>query len=288
MNCPTCREPAQLPEGGIPALPPSFLINNLLDLQQKTPNTSRKSLEVETAVSSCPDHDKPLDMYCNDCDKSICQHCVTRQHRGHVCDLGIDVYEEKCLKPMGQLMSRVDDKIVKIDGVMQCLAKGKETLNQQCDRAEQEVNDAADEMVLRITQERQRLLNSIEHSRKVKSDAIRCREKKALELKNALENPRYSVAQFMQDNSQLEILAFKDKLMKHLSVDDEDEMESINPKDEFEISFTGKEPPEIYLGEVKANLPPLKRRKTNRRTLMRKFEVSRFLCISDYNNNNSV
>ena len=35
LKCPTCRKPAELPDGGVPALPPAFTINSFLELHKE-------------------------------------------------------------------------------------------------------------------------------------------------------------------------------------------------------------------------------------------------------------
>jgi tripartite motif-containing protein 2/3 len=35
FRCPICRELITIPRGGVPALPPSFLVNQLLDLMSR-------------------------------------------------------------------------------------------------------------------------------------------------------------------------------------------------------------------------------------------------------------
>lgn len=47
FRCPICRELTNIPQGGISALPPSFLVNRLLDLMSK----QRRQI-----VPTCSDH----------------------------------------------------------------------------------------------------------------------------------------------------------------------------------------------------------------------------------------
>lgn len=47
FRCPICRELTNIPQGGISALPPSFLVNRLLDLM------SRQRRHI---IPTCSDH----------------------------------------------------------------------------------------------------------------------------------------------------------------------------------------------------------------------------------------
>jgi hypothetical protein len=68
IRCPICRENIHLPRnGGIFSLPPSFIINQLIDLVK-----SRRSRDV---VPRCTNHTNEELLYCETCDKSFCSIC---------------------------------------------------------------------------------------------------------------------------------------------------------------------------------------------------------------------
>lgn len=68
IRCPICRECIVLPRnGGVLSLPPSFIINQLLDLVK-----SKKSRDV---VPRCLNHTGEELLYCETCDKAFCSIC---------------------------------------------------------------------------------------------------------------------------------------------------------------------------------------------------------------------
>lgn len=68
IRCPICRETIILPRnGGIVNLPPSFIINQLLDLVK-----TRRSRDV---IPRCVNHINEELLYCETCDKSFCSIC---------------------------------------------------------------------------------------------------------------------------------------------------------------------------------------------------------------------
>lgn len=68
IRCPICREAIVLPRnGGVLSLPPSFIINQLLDLVK-----SNKSRDV---VPRCGAHVTEELLFCETCDKSFCSLC---------------------------------------------------------------------------------------------------------------------------------------------------------------------------------------------------------------------
>lgn len=55
FRCPICRESITIPRGGVPALPPSFLVNQLLDLmaRQRREVVPKCSIHLNQVFSDC-------------------------------------------------------------------------------------------------------------------------------------------------------------------------------------------------------------------------------------------
>lgn len=86
LKCPSCRMFAQLPDNGVSALPPAFVINNFLELHQL--------MEAKGLTQECPEHKKPLEVYCQSCQKLICLMCGYCDHKTHNQDLIERVFEQ--------------------------------------------------------------------------------------------------------------------------------------------------------------------------------------------------
>ncbi|XP_046678995.1 tripartite motif-containing protein 3-like isoform X2 [Homalodisca vitripennis] len=72
FRCPICRECINIPRGGgVPALPPSFLVNQLLDLM------ARQRREV---VPKCSVHLNQELLFCETCDTVFCSLCTDGSH----------------------------------------------------------------------------------------------------------------------------------------------------------------------------------------------------------------
>jgi tripartite motif-containing protein 2/3 len=66
FRCPICREVVPVPRGGVPSFPPSFVINQLLDLM------ARQRRDV---VPKCSRHAQSELMFCESCDDVFCTEC---------------------------------------------------------------------------------------------------------------------------------------------------------------------------------------------------------------------
>lgn len=71
FRCPICRETIPLPRGGIITLPPSFLVNQLLDLM------ARQRREV---IPKCSTHVNQELLFCETCDVVFCNVCTSGCH----------------------------------------------------------------------------------------------------------------------------------------------------------------------------------------------------------------
>ncbi|XP_047991750.1 tripartite motif-containing protein 2-like isoform X2 [Leguminivora glycinivorella] len=77
FRCPICRELITIPRGGVQALPPSFLVNQLLDLM------ARQRREV---IPQCSSHPGRELLFCETCDCVFCRHCADGPHSDTPCD----------------------------------------------------------------------------------------------------------------------------------------------------------------------------------------------------------
>lgn len=79
FRCPICRELITIPRGGVAALPPSFLVNQLLDLM------SRQRREV---IPKCSVHMNQELLFCETCDTVFCTLCTGGSHNNETDNSG--------------------------------------------------------------------------------------------------------------------------------------------------------------------------------------------------------
>lgn len=71
LRCPICRETVTIPRGGVSLFPPSFLINQLLDLMHR---------QRRDVVPKCSVHPAQELMFCETCDMVFCVDCADGRH----------------------------------------------------------------------------------------------------------------------------------------------------------------------------------------------------------------
>ena len=71
FRCPICRETITIPRGGVTSFPPSFIVNQLLDLM------GRQRRDI---IPKCAQHSQTELMFCETCDVVFCVDCTDGSH----------------------------------------------------------------------------------------------------------------------------------------------------------------------------------------------------------------
>lgn len=67
FRCPICRETIHMPQGGVSAFPPSFIVNQLLDLMAQ---------QRRDVIPKCSVHTNQELLFCETCDIVFCSLCL--------------------------------------------------------------------------------------------------------------------------------------------------------------------------------------------------------------------
>ncbi|CAH1772261.1 unnamed protein product [Owenia fusiformis] len=73
FRCPICRETIPIPRGGVGSFPPSFIVNQLLDLMAS---------QRRDVIPKCSVHNEQELLFCETCDKVFCNVCSGGEHNG--------------------------------------------------------------------------------------------------------------------------------------------------------------------------------------------------------------
>ena len=84
LNCPTCRRPTSLSINGVDGLANNYHISNLIEkIKQQRINIPLKPATRASNTTVCEEHDKTMDLFCEDCDTGICTTCMLKTHKSH-------------------------------------------------------------------------------------------------------------------------------------------------------------------------------------------------------------
>ena len=209
LRCPTCREQTRLPGEGAAAFPPSFLINSLLEVRQKKENVS------DNCSNICEEHNKPCDIYCEDCGVIICHHCLVRQHQKHANSLITDCHGKNIMlitKLLSQMKSGVDN----LERASTVLEKTEGKIIKQEKHVEEAVNSTADEKIHQINHCRQELLRKARSITERKLAMIQVQKTQATATLKKARVCEKSISFFLQEGMQQLLLEKKSQVISEL------------------------------------------------------------------------
>ncbi|CAF1926760.1 unnamed protein product [Rotaria magnacalcarata] len=125
IKCPICREHILLPRGGVTSFPPSFIVNQLLDLMLRL----RRDV-----IPKCNLHSNEELLFCETCDKIFCQLCDQHQ-----------ISAEHTIVPFSLAIKRMNEILFfKASKTINCLDHALEVVNSEIMRLDSSMEKAAE------------------------------------------------------------------------------------------------------------------------------------------------
>lgn len=132
IRCPICRESIPLPRNGIVSLPPSFIINQLIDLVK-----NQRSRDI---IPRCVNHTNEELLFCETCDKSFCSLCESHfkiaSNADHIIipfSIAIKRMTEiflfksnQCINSFNLALANVQNEILNLNQTVECVAQAVE------------------------------------------------------------------------------------------------------------------------------------------------------------------
>ncbi|CAG0887161.1 unnamed protein product [Darwinula stevensoni] len=173
FRCPICRESIPLPRGGVSALRPNFLVNQLLDLM------AQQRREV---VPKCSLHATEELLFCETCDVVFCPHCMGSSHSQGMSD---ETCEEHTVIPFSIAMKRMSEIL---------LYKAKECINKL-----NQANESVSLEINRLDRNVERAKEAVEQSFQALLDVIEVRRSTVLRDLDAVHQTKRKVLQEQLD-----------------------------------------------------------------------------------------
>ena len=108
----------------------------------------RSKVKKQTPMN-CPQHTKPLDLYCVTCEQLICYYCTIKGHKGHTHDLVSDVYEEET-KQVTERLEELTEKITKIAKIKEELQTNQKQIADRSDERKKSFQKTVEAIILGV------------------------------------------------------------------------------------------------------------------------------------------
>ncbi|XP_023013976.2 tripartite motif-containing protein 2 isoform X2 [Leptinotarsa decemlineata] len=154
FRCPICRELINIPRGGVSALPPSFLVNQLLDLM------SRQRREV---IPKCSVHINQELLFCETCDTVFCTLCTGGSHNdaANSCEHTIIPFSIAIKRMSEILLYKANDCISKLTQAQEGVSSELSKLVLAKESCLEKIDDTFQQMQTLIDQRKQELIENV-------------------------------------------------------------------------------------------------------------------------------
>ncbi|ESO91335.1 hypothetical protein LOTGIDRAFT_182605, partial [Lottia gigantea] len=159
FRCPICRENIHLPQGGVIAFPPSFLVNQLLDLMAS---------QRRDVVPKCSVHSNQELLFCETCDIVFCSLCSDNNHNGRGASEHTVIPFAIAIKRMSEILLYKAHLCIKnLNGAYENISDELRSLEQSVDKTLDSINRSFQDVMTIIEKRRHECLQWV---RKIRED----------------------------------------------------------------------------------------------------------------------
>ena len=206
ISCPSCRKPTHLSAMGATDLPAAFLINNLLQLQEKM----KKALYDV----GCELHHDLLKVYFETCQELICRDCaVSKQHQNHEYKLITECYPDHH-QEIETNLTIVKKKVADINTALTDLIIRENATTKQGEDIKEEIHTEAQLLVNLVQQSERLLVQQVDTTLQQKIPLLNKQRKEVETVLNHLKRCEKFVEQSLKVGSQQQVLREKQSIIQ--------------------------------------------------------------------------
>ncbi|KAL7675440.1 hypothetical protein ACOME3_001706 [Neoechinorhynchus agilis] len=165
FRCPVCRKAILLPRGGLNSLPPSYIVNRLMDLI--------KHKKQRDFIPKCKTHSYESLLFCETCDCIFCPLCDNTHHQRRSASDHIVVPFATALKRMTEILHyKCAQCRCSLDDATGSIRTEMERLDQSVEAARNAIKNSFKEIMNHVEQRRDQLIDSLNMLKQQKMQAL--------------------------------------------------------------------------------------------------------------------
>ncbi|KAJ8385185.1 hypothetical protein AAFF_G00192360 [Aldrovandia affinis] len=222
VSCPVCRQTSILPERGVSALQSNFFITSLMDVLQRSPDSSSEACTVLEAITAtatslcCPNHEgKVKEFYCPSCETAVCQDCTCGEHAEHPTVPLKDAVEQHKVSLQDQL-GAVKKRLPEIDTAMGALSEILQQLCGQRSSIEEDIHVTFEELQKTLNVRKSVLLMELEVTYGLKQKVLQAQLDSLLQDQEGISSSCSFTEQALSRGSEAEVLLVKKQMSERL------------------------------------------------------------------------
>ena len=208
------------------------------------------------ATDNCSDHNKPLEIFCETCEKLICQHCTVKKHKDHDYDVVSDTYKKhqsilvkSSIQPLNQQYERLTkDKT--------SLINRKKEIEQQGERTKKDIHHMVDQLKNLLDETERKLSGDVDSALQHKVNVLDHQIKEVETALGQVRECRDHVEQSLNVGTPQQVLSTKSQMMSRTkSVMSSVKDKTFQPLEQADIELVKSD----KISEVHNNIGTIKR-----------------------------
>ena len=213
--------------------------HQIMDMKDVVTTASKLLPVKEEAIMNCTDHNEPLKVFCETCQKLICQSCTIRRHKDHNYDVVSDTFP-KHQQDIEKVLEVVVKKMVALQDALTAITRREEDVTKQRDDRVKEIRLQVQGIVESVKQTGEQLEGEVTRVAKGKLQLLGRQKEEAKLAVVQLKSCKEFVEKGLEVGSQQQILSEKKSMIEGMEVvSTQINPDVFQPVEEANISFTG-------------------------------------------------
>ncbi|XP_019613514.1 PREDICTED: tripartite motif-containing protein 3-like [Branchiostoma belcheri] len=172
LLCPICRRQVRPPPQGFAGLPDSHIIASMCERLQQQATLSGETIEQPQSANRCSSHPfEELKVYCIQCQVRVCDQCLEETHDGHG-TTSIKKAAQERSSTVQALVNEGRNIVESYLSFLRSLREEEKTLNEKKQQRDNNIIQAYNQMVQKLTQRKDHLLAESEENHTKNLDRI--------------------------------------------------------------------------------------------------------------------
>ena len=188
----------------------------------------------EQPTMECSSHGEPMKVYCDTCDKLICQLCTVKHHRDHECDAITDAFPRHQQQIVDSLQ-KVKKKLAAITTAVQAEEAHEGDFLQQVGAVRREIETTVQQLMQLLQESERQLMRELDQVTDAYIEKISARKKEAGITIAQVKSCKEFAEEELRIGSQQEILVMKGQMVDRMAA--VCSLDNLQPLEETRVRF---------------------------------------------------
>ena len=194
----------------------AFINHKILGVKDVTVSASKLVPLKEHSAMECSSHGKPLEVYCDTCDKLVCHLCTVKHHRDHECDAITDAFPRHQQQIVDSL-EQVKKKLVAVNSSVHTHEIQEGGFLEQVGVVRREIETTVQQLILLLQESERQLMRELDQVTDAYIMKISAGKKEADITIAYLKSCKEFAEEELRIGSQQEILVMKRQMVERMA-----------------------------------------------------------------------